>query len=594
MTGERPSGKRGRSRRLAGRGLIGAACGIGLVAGLMVVSDGAAGASGASRQQPSSAVQQVHRLGAVNLHRLSDAARGRAASTGSHPARAVPLGPPPVAQPGAAGQTRTRSPLAPGAAERLSGNVRGENGFTGVTAPENAAVNPSIGDVSPPDQGLAVGPSPAPLQGPAIVDFVNQSLSIYNSNGSTLSGNIPAYQVFNLPASSFLSDPRAYWDSPTHRWFLTMFTFGSASAPTSTQYIAVSQTSDVFGNYTIFSIDTTGTGQPNCPCFGDFDQIGADANGFYITTNEFGEKTGYNGAVLYALSKAQLERDATTMTGTPRLVTYRVPTDAFGQTYHISPASTPQYQKHPGTEYFVESNGDAIYGSSLEVYALLDTALLNSTGTPVLVRHLVHTRSYAQPPNARQKAGPIPLGESQGYGEGQLQTDFDAVQEVTWTGGNLYAELDTGVPYGTQQRAAAAWFVIHPVASGNGVTATVVKQGVVTSSQNLLYPHITVSANGRGFMNFAVAGDTTYPSPGYVTFAGTAGAMGAIHIARPGANPLDDFTCYPPYGSACRYGDYSGGAAFGTRIYMATEYVGAVARDNKSNWATFVWSAPRP
>jgi hypothetical protein len=39
-------------------------------------------------------------------------------------------------------------------------------------------------------------------------------------------------------------------------------------------------------------------------------------------------------------------------------------------------------------------------------------------------------------------------------------------------------------------------------------------------------------------------------------------------------------------------GDYSGGAVWGGRAYLMTEYVPALPRDVHGNWGTFVWSAP--
>ena len=42
-------------------------------------------------------------------------------------------------------------------------------------------------------------------------------------------------------------------------------------------------------------------------CYGDYPQLGFDANGLYITTNEFDFFTGaFQGAQLYAFSKADL------------------------------------------------------------------------------------------------------------------------------------------------------------------------------------------------------------------------------------------------------------------------------------------------
>ena len=50
----------------------------------------------------------------------------------------------------------------------------------------------------------------------------------------------------------------------------------------------------------------------NCPCLSDKPLIGADANGFFITTNEFGPitdlaNTSFNGAQIYPLLKTALE-----------------------------------------------------------------------------------------------------------------------------------------------------------------------------------------------------------------------------------------------------------------------------------------------
>ena len=58
---------------------------------------------------------------------------------------------------------------------------------------------------------------------------------------------------------------------------------------------------------------TSGTPiHPNCPCIGDYPHIGADAHGFYVTTNEYpffapGE---FNGAQIYAFDKRALARGA--------------------------------------------------------------------------------------------------------------------------------------------------------------------------------------------------------------------------------------------------------------------------------------------
>src|SRR5581483_4873331 len=129
----------------------------------------------------------------------------------------------------------------------------------------------------------------------------------------------------------------------------------------------------------------------------------------------------------------------------PQAVLYRLLGDAFGQPYHVAPAQTPPGGTYASnTEYFVESNSDAAKDDHLVVYALTHTdRLASGSGVPALTNTEINSETYAFPPDAHQPAGFIPLGRSVNEPEGKLQADFNAIQEVTYTGGALYAEADT-------------------------------------------------------------------------------------------------------------------------------------------------------
>jgi hypothetical protein len=148
------------------------------------------------------------------------------------------------------------------------------------------------------------------------------------------------------------------------------------------------------------------------------------------------------------------------------VVGYRIPTDPFGQTYVMAPASTPPGGTYaPGTEYFIESNTDVTSDDHLMVYAMHDTSQLNlvSSGPPSLFRTKVTTENYAEPPDAAQKPGPRPLGQEYQAPAGGIQTEFDAEREPTYTNGRLYAQLDTAVSGGV---SGADWFILKPTLSG--------------------------------------------------------------------------------------------------------------------------------
>ncbi|HEX6656338.1 MAG TPA: hypothetical protein VF153_09015, partial [Candidatus Limnocylindria bacterium] len=168
--------------------------------------------------------------------------------------------------------------------------------------------------LEPPDQALCVGNG-------YLVESVNTVIRVRSTNGSILTAPLPLNDFFNLQPEvirtatpvfgEFTSDPKCYFDSDTDRWFVTMTELdvdpatGAFTGP-SNVLLAVSATGDPTGTFNLFSIDTTNDGtngtpkHRDCPCFGDQPLIGADANGFYITTNEYPTLVaGFNGAMVY-------------------------------------------------------------------------------------------------------------------------------------------------------------------------------------------------------------------------------------------------------------------------------------------------------
>jgi hypothetical protein len=551
----------------------------------------------------------LHRVGTVNLAAVSKAAAKAAATTGGR--HAILLGRPPLRNVGS--QHPSASALAhaaPSAAVNTSitGNVTGAVGFDGMAA---AANENTVGfDVTPPDQGMAVGTSSA---GTAIVEDLNLTLQAFKPDGTPLTGPFPTNVFFHSGACTgnpfpggCPSDPRVLWDPQTQHWFIAGFTFNGwlNNDPTSpdVQYFAVSQTTDALGNYTVFSFSTdTSALDPNgsdCPCVGDFDMVGMDNSGFYITTNEFGQ-TSFHGANIYAFSKSGLISAANG--GPPAFgVNYGVNTfaDPFGA-YHLAPSQVTQGSSAPNDEYFTESDSNDFANTALEVYALTGTNSLNSRIAPPLVATNVATEGYSVPPNAVQKAGPIPLGNLLGATlPSPLASDFDAVQQTVYSSGFIYAQLDTGVTAGGgAANAGAAWFALKPTPGSGSVSVSNAGNGYVQVNGHLLYPSIGANKNGHGYMAFALAGANNYPSAAYILFDDQQGAVGPIHIQKAGTTPLDDFSCYPAAFGGCRYGDYSASQVYNGRIYLATEYIHAltnVSGGAGTNWATRIWSVPFP
>src|SRR5256885_6792961 len=169
--------------------------------------------------------------------------------------------------------------------------------------------------LEPPDQALCVGNG-------FVVESVNTAIAVFNTSGTRIAGPTALNQFFGLAPElirtppirfgDFTSDPRCYFDRATNRFFVIMLQIdvdppsGNFTGP-SHQLIAVSKTGDPTGGFNVFRLTTPPDAQQNCPCFGDQPLLGADANGFYLSTNAFSLVDGrFKGAQIYAMSKRAL------------------------------------------------------------------------------------------------------------------------------------------------------------------------------------------------------------------------------------------------------------------------------------------------
>jgi hypothetical protein len=462
-------------------------------------------------------------------------------------------------------------------------------GFAALTGRNQASV--SGFDLEPPDQGLCT-------DGTFVMEAVNVAGSVYDATShKMLSGPVYLNDFFGVDPQDFTSDPRCYYDPPTQRWFVTMTDLGLPTGPSvSDLLVAISQSSDPRGTYNLYAFDTTNDGFISaCPCFGDQPLIGADTNGFYISTNAFGA-TEFGGAQIYALSKYAL------VLGIAPFGVHITPLPASGGfpfPFSVHPALSPEGQgdsANGGTEYFLSAyNISSTENNMVSVWAMTNTDTLNAeVGIPGFTAVAVSTESYVVPIVASQKPGPIPLGKSLGQPEGTLNPDDQRMQIVTYADGSLWSSLSTAVQVGDHILDGAAYFVIKPTWKDNTLHASVSMQGyVATENNHLLYPAIGVSENGNGAMVFTLTGPDYFPSAAYIPLS-PKGRAADIRLAARGVLPDDGFTCYPPDGPPGRWGDYSWAVTANNSVWIATEYIGPKQRDQLTNWGTFIGSLPLP
>ena len=487
--------------------------------------------------------------------------------------------------------------------------------------------------IEPPDQGLCVGNG-------FVLETVNDTLRIFDTSGNPLTaptdlnsfyGYDPAISRTKNPLQfgPSITDPSCAFDTQTQRWFHVVLTLDRANVFTQGLSganhldIAVSVTADPTGAWNVFRLPvqddgTEGTPDHNCirilsgkpvhgPCLGGYPHIGADANGFYITTNEFNlAAPGFHGAQIYAFSKAQLAAGASSVnvaqfdTADPSLGVQLDGTPGFTVWPALSTGN--QFEgSQGGTEYFLSS--EAVFqntgvDSRLRLWTLSNSSSLSGTPAVSLSARVVNTIPYAVPGRSAQKLGDVPLATCLsdsalqvsptlfgcwrlvvgGAGpfpntEKLVDSNDSRMQQVVLANGKLWAALDTGllIDGDPTPRAGIAFFAINPH-SGKAM-----RQGYAgVAGNNLTYPALAVTQSGRGVMAFTVLGDDHFPSAGYAGVDDKIG-VGDIHIAAEGAGPDDGFAGLHPFsafGSRPRWGDYGAAASDGNSIWLASEYAG--------------------
>ncbi len=509
-----------------------------------------------------------------------------------------------------------------GKSDRMArGNPELEKSFNGITQREHRlASNGNQFTFEPPDQGLCVG-------GGFVMESVNAALRVYDTAGSPLTPvtatnafyGYPPARVIGPPTVSgpFAIDPSCYYDKPTQRWFQIVLTLDVD--PKTGQFLgsnhldlAVSKTSNPTGAWTIYRIPvqdngTQGTPNHGCSmgfCLGDYPHIGADKNGFYITINEYSfSGSEFHAAQIYAFSKAALASGAVTVAVT-QLDTFGTVGTARNPGFTVWPATTPgdgYANTQGGIEYFMSSNaaqeakGNGA-SSDLIVWALTNTQSLNSTNPTLNLSNIILTVSpYAIPPKSEQKQGSVPFAECLNTPscsatliggvdlfhevEGPLDSNDTRMQQVVYAGGLLSGALDTTLTVDGVNQAGIEWFFVKPHVSAIGVSGSVVNNGYLgLALNNVIYPAIGMTEDGKGIMAFTLVGQDFYPSAAYSPIDAQQG-VGDIHVAALGKGPQDGFSEYklfgnPPGSARPRWGDFGAAVGVGNSVWIASEYIG--------------------
>ncbi|HEY7275866.1 MAG TPA: hypothetical protein VH594_07875 [Trebonia sp.] len=489
-----------------------------------------------------------------------------------------PGGPNPSAQATGAGAAKVTA----GGATKGRGSVT--NAFDGLNDLTNDQL---FGALTPPDQGLCVGPDHTLKGAPdAVWEVVNEVGQETTKAGAILTGPLNLPTLFQDPNA--FSDPRCLFDPSTQSFYFTQISF-PAAGPNALEENTVNDVLVINSRgAATYQFDSSMSGQ----CLGDQPKVGFDNNALIISTDEYcGANQTEIGAQVQVISKSQLVNEAATVN-----FSVSAPLSLAGDPIvGLDPAintGTPTAYLVNSVPFLADGSNNPV-GNTLGLWTLGNTASVTSgTGTPTLTSKVLRSEPYAFPVPA-PSTGDGSVTMFNGFpitSEAALNPDDSRlsgpVNVTPGPGGsvNLWTALDAAVvpSSGTAVRDGAAWFEI------NTRSGSVINQGFVAASGNasLLYPAMQASSGGKPAMVFTITSPTVNPSAAFTLIGNP-----AITIVGAGAGPHTSFADAPPFNSP-RWGDYSQAATDPQTgdIYMATEYIPPAAEaDGFDNWGTFVF-----
>jgi len=275
-----------------------------------------------------------------------------------------------------------------------------------------------------------------------------------------------------MPSSQFV-DPVTVWDDTGDRFIFSVLQQG-----TSTIQVSVAQQTDATGTYCNYSFSNLANQ--------DFDHLGVDADGIYVSANVL-SSTGQvvNNELFYASRTAMESCQSVTATDWTNLT---------NRDLTIARAITPAKEdgSTPGVEYLVNS----FPAGACEV------TLWSLTSAGVLSAFTVPTQCYNPPPKSKQKGS-----------SATISTGDCSVTQASVVNGLLTFATPGAYNWNDGHGAVSIveWYEINPS------TRTLSTEGAFgTPGYSLFYPAAVTTSTGKMLFVYSVSSPKIYPSVWYV------------------------------------------------------------------------------
>lgn len=311
----------------------------------------------------------------------------------------------------------------------------------------------------PPDPNIAVGPA-------QIVQVVNSQIAFFNKTGTKLfQQSITGASGFfgSVGATSFVFDPKSFYDALSQRFFVVALELESGSSK-SKLLIGVSDDSNPAGNWYKYSIEAkqtiggTDTWLDYPGWAGNKDAIVCTGNQFTFGANQF------KGASVTIMNKAPM------LTGAAPTVTYFIDNG-----FTIQPART------------WDPTSDRIYAASeLNNNSLKMYAMTNLLSSPVITTVSLTVPTYSNP-----------TGPAQSTGGNVLDSLAYRVMNAYFRNGKMVATHSIARQPGSSE-TMVRWYEISPGNWPTSGTPTLTQSGNVQApaGQNYFMPAVNINVVG--------------------------------------------------------------------------------------------------
>ncbi|MBV8889348.1 MAG: hypothetical protein JO267_13545 [Alphaproteobacteria bacterium] len=445
--------------------------------------------------------------------------------------------------------------------------VQASISFDGDNQSESAC-----GDLTPADQALAIGDGQNP-----VLQVVNACVSVWSPTGSRIYGPVTLASFMNLPAGTFVFDPRALYDWYNHRFIVVSADTNSGS---SNNYdIAVSQSDNPAGGWWTYRIPV----QSVANALGDFPRLGQDhtatypissgtayPGAIYLASNVFPNGSGFKWEEWLFLPKSAMYNGQSF----GFQYHYGITNPAGNYAFSSQPANVWNPYEIPRAEFFLESasnggavgcagdcdDGDSPTGSSnqLVAWAVSNPFAQGGAGPEISGVQFNTVNSYGPPPDASQPGGANTIDTN----------DSRISGEVTYGAGYIYGALTSA---NSSSASDVIVYKVKPTLNRNDDTNC-----PASGSAYNTCPQITAAAIENESVidygtNFAFFGTPQPDAEGNVTtvfaFSGSGNYPGLAYISQRVNSAFVDSGYYLANGSTYysqgRWGDYTAVAPAG-------------------------------